>query len=93
MTMAYHQQADGLAERANKTLMIMIRQHMKPLAKQDWLDLLQRHAMGYNTSVQASVGYEPFFLMHGFHAATAVEIVLPTPIAITGEAGGVETEL
>ena len=41
--------------------------------------------MAYNTSKQASTGYEPFYLMHGFHAATAVEIVLPMPIAITGD--------
>ena len=66
-------------------LLIMVRQHMEPLVKQDQPDLLQQHAMAYNTSVQASVGYEPLFLMHGFHAATAVEIVLPTPIAITGD--------
>ena len=29
--------------------------------------------------------YEPFFLMYGFQAATAVEIVLPTPIPIAGD--------
>ena len=46
--------------------------------------LLQQHTIAYNTSVQASIGYEPF-LMHGFHAATAVEVVLPTPVAIQGE--------
>ena len=71
MTNSYHQQADGLAELANKTVMIMVRQHLEPLAKQkDWPDLLQSHVMAYNTSKQASMGYEPFFLMHGFHAAT-----------------------
>ena len=41
--------------------------------------------MAYNTSVQASIGYEPFFLLYGFHAATAVEIVLPTPVMIAGD--------
>ena len=41
--------------------------------------------MAYNTSVQKSSGYEPFFLMHGFHAATAMEVVLPTPGAIAGD--------
>ena len=86
MTTAYHQQADGLAERANKMVMIMVRQHLEPLAKQkDWPDLLQFHAMAYNTSVQASIGYESFFLLHGFHAATAVEIVLPIPVTIAGD--------
>ena len=34
--------------------------------------------MAYNTSVQALIGYELFFVMHGFHAATAVEIVANT---------------
>ena len=86
MTTAYHQQANGLAKWANKMVMIMVRKHLKPLAKQkDWPDLLQSHAMAYNTSVQASIGYEPFFLLHGFHAATAVEIVLPTPVTIAGD--------
>ena len=55
--------------------------------RQDWSDFLQRHAMAYNTSMQASVGYEPFFLMYGIHAATAVENILPTPVAIMGETG------
>ena len=86
MTTSYHQQADGLAERANKTIMGMVRQHMEPLERQkDWADRLQQHTMAYNTSIQASIGYEPFFLMHGFHVATAVELVLPTPVAIRGE--------
>ena len=84
MTTSYHQQADGLAESANKMVMIMVRQHLEPLAKH-WPDLLQGHVMAYNTSKQASTGYEPFYLMHGFHAATVVEIVLPSPIAITGD--------
>ena len=86
MTTNYHQQADRLAERANKTIMGMVRQHMEPLERQkDWANLLQQHTMAYNTSVQASIGYKPFFLMHCFHAATAVEVVLPTPMAIRGE--------
>ena len=77
MTTSYHQQADGRAERANKTIMGMVRQHMEPLERQkDWANLLQRHMMAYNTSIQASIGYEPFFMMHGFHAATAVEVVV-----------------
>ena len=74
-----HQQADGLAERANI-------QHLEPLAKQKyWPDLLQGHVKAYNMSKHASTGYEPFYLMHGFHTETAVEIVLPMPIAITGD--------
>ena len=86
MTTSYHQQADGLAKRTNKTVMGMLRQHIVPLERQkDWSNFMQQHAMAYNTSIQASIGYEPFFLIHGFHAATAVEVVLPTPVAITGE--------
>ena len=41
--------------------------------------------MAYNTSMQASFGYEPFFLMHGFHAATVIENVLPIPLLIIKE--------
>ena len=85
MTTSYHQQANGLAERAKKTVMGMVHQHMESLERQDWANLLQKHAMAYNTSIQASIGNEPFFLMHGFHAAMAMEVVLPTPIVFQGE--------
>ena len=65
----------------------MVRQHMEPLERQkDWANLLQQHAMDYNTSIQASIGYEHCFLMHGFPVATVVEVVLPTPVVIQGEA-------
>ena len=73
-------------------LMLMVQQHMDRLREQkDWPELLQQHAMAYNTSIQASTGYEPFFLMHGFHAATAVEVVLPMPVAIAGDEPVVES--
>ena len=67
-------------------LMMMVKMRMDELKVQkDWPDMLQKHAMAYNISIQASTGYEPFFLMHGFHAATAVEVVLPTPVVIKGD--------
>ena len=51
MVMSYHQQANGLAERANKMALIMVIQHLEPLARQkDWPDLLRGHIMVYNTS-------------------------------------------
>ena len=40
--------------------------------------------MAYNMSMQASSSYEPF-LMHGFHAAMVVEVVLSTPVVISGD--------
>ena len=60
-------------------------EHGKQEWQKDWPNLLHQHAMVYNTSVQKSIGYEPFFLMHGFHTATTVEVVLPTPAAIKGD--------
>ena len=31
------------------------------------------------------MGYKPFYLMHGFHSATMVEIILHKSVAISGE--------
>ena len=63
-TSPYHPQCDGLVERFNRTLLHMLatttREH--PF---DWEDQIRKVCMAYNTSVQASTGYTPFFMMFG----------------------------
>ena len=61
-TSPYHLLYDGVVERFNRTLLDMLatttRNH--PF---DWEDQLPIVCIAYNTSVQASTGYTPFFLM------------------------------
>ena len=54
-TSPYHPQSYGLVERMNRTLLDML-----SMAVCD-----QRLCMAYNTSVQSTTGYSPFFLVFG----------------------------
>jgi hypothetical protein len=67
-TAAYHQQADGLAERTNQTMITMIRQYLEPAKEQrDWASQVAKCVFAYNTAQQSSLKETPFYLMHGFH--------------------------
>jgi len=49
-----------------------------PCAKDNPLDLethVRKVCMVYNTSVQASIGYTPFFLMFGHQARIPVDVM------------------
>ena len=63
-TTSYHPQSDGLVERFNRTLLSMLATTAKdhPL---NWEGQLRKVCMAYNTSVQATTGYTPFYLMFG----------------------------
>ena len=60
-TTPYHPQSDDLVERFNRTMLAMLSTCAKdnPL---DWERHVRKVCMAYNTSVQASTGYTPFFL-------------------------------
>ena len=63
-TTPYHPQSDGLVERFNRTMLSMLATCAKenPL---DWESHIRKVCMAYNSSVQTSTGYTPFFLMFG----------------------------
>ena len=77
-TTPYHPQSDGLVERFNRTLLAMLATCAKdnPL---DWEKHLRKVVMAYNTSVQASTGYTPFFLMFGRQARIPVDVLYGAP--------------
>lgn len=63
-TTSYHPQTNGLTERLNRTLSTMLafyvsRQH------DDWDRYLPVVTFAYNSAVQASTGFTPFYLMYG----------------------------
>ena len=72
-TSAYHPQTDGLNERYNKTVIIMLSMYVGEHQK-DWDVYLPYVRFAYNTSIQSSTGETPFFLMHGRDAVIPLQV-------------------
>ena len=77
-TTPYHPPSDGLVEWFNKTLLAMLATCAKsnPL---DWEKHVRKVCMAYNSSVQASTGYTPFYLMFGRQARLLADVIYGTP--------------
>ena len=82
-TTPYHPQCDGLVERFNRTLLNMLATTINDHPA-SWEEHLQKVIMAYNTSVQATTGYSPFFLMFGREARLPVDLMYgSTPSSTT----------
>lgn len=66
-TTPYHTQSDGLVERFNRTLTNILASTAKEHPFK-WESHLKKVCFAYNTSVHASTGHTPFFLMFGRQA-------------------------
>ena len=60
----YHPESDGLVERFNRTLLMMLAMFAGE-HKEDWDDLLPPVMMAYQSSVHDSTGFSPYRLMFG----------------------------
>ena len=64
MSTPYHPETDGQTERANRTLLQMLRKFAVP-AGDTWEEQLPWLEFAYNDSEQSSTGFSPFFLCSG----------------------------
>jgi len=60
-TTPYHPKCDGMVERFNRTLLNMFAAHCKD-HPWDWEQHIRKVCMAYNTSVNSTTGYSPFYL-------------------------------
>lgn len=73
----YEHGSTGLVERANRSIESMIQKYVSE-DQRDWDSLLEAHLTAYNSSVQASTQFSPFFLMFGREMRLPTDITLPT---------------
>lgn len=75
-TTSYRPQTNGLTERFNRTLNTMLSMYVNK-NHNDWDEHLPYVVYAYNTSIQASTGFSPFYLLHGFHSRTPSDLQNP----------------
>eukprot|EP00731_Ephydatia_muelleri_P002224 Em0001g2224a len=73
-TTAYHPHCNGLVERFNRTLLDMLSTTVKD-HKMNWDQCIRRVCLAYNSSVHASTGYSPFYLMYGRQVNLPVDLM------------------
>ena len=75
-TTPYHPESDGLVERFNRTLLMMLAMFAGE-HKDDWDDLLPPVMMAYRSSVDESTGFSPYRLMFGEECMLPMDIGMP----------------
>ena len=75
-TTLYHPESDGLVERFNMTLLMMLAMFASK-NWEDWDDLLPAVMMAYRSSVHESTGFSPHRLMFGEECTLPMDIGLP----------------
>jgi hypothetical protein len=76
MSTAYHPQTDGQTERANRTILDMLRA-VANARMDNWVSMLPQVVSHYNNSVNLSTGYSPFYLNYGYHPVQPIDQALP----------------
>ena len=78
-TTPYHPMCDGMIERANRTIQVMLRAFIDSADCDSWDERLPLAQLAYNTSVHNSTHYTPFFLLFGREARLPLDLLCPTP--------------
>jgi hypothetical protein len=72
---SFHPQTDSQTERANKTLITMLRHYIND-AHNNWEELLEPLRFAYINSVHSSTNETPFFLAHGRDPTLLIDVIL-----------------
>ena len=64
-TQAYNPRANGLTERANQTIMQMLRKHAEANTER-WNEWLPYIELSYNSRVHSSTKFSPYEILYGF---------------------------
>ena len=75
---AYHPQTDGQTERMNQEIETYLRIFTNH-RQDDWPNWLPLAAFAYRNRVHSATGYSPFFMTHGHHPHTGVEVKSSVP--------------
>ena len=75
-TTPFHPESDGLMERFNRTLLMMLAMFAGE-NRDDWDDLLPSVMMAYCSSVHESTGFSPYRLMFGEECTLPMDVCLP----------------
>jgi hypothetical protein len=76
MSSAGHAQTDGQTERANRTVIEMLRAYVDP-HQDNWDEFLVALEFAYNNSINATTGQTPFLLNTGQHPHTPLSLSVP----------------
>nr|AHN53418.1 pol polyprotein [Nuttalliella namaqua] len=77
-TSPYHPQTNGLTERFNHTLADMLSFYISS-EHTNWDELLPYVTFAYNTAVQSTTHYSPFFLLFGCEPSHTIDTLFPYP--------------
>ena len=73
-TTPYHPMANGQCERMNRCLISMCKS-LSGAEKRDWKSVLPKLSFAYNSTVHASTGFTPFFMMFGRESRLPIDEV------------------
>ena len=76
-TSGYHPQTNGLCERFNSTLKIMLRMYID-LDRQNWSKFIPYCVFAYNTSVQETTKHTPYYMVFGRGATLPIDVMTRT---------------
>jgi len=73
----YHPAANGQVERFNKSICDFLKHYCDDFDHSNWDRFLEATLFAMNTSVNATTGFTPFFLVHGREARRIIDKKLP----------------
>ena len=83
-TTPYHPSGDGQTERMNRTIISMLKT-LNENQKQRWKDHLSKLVFAYNSTINKSTGYSPFFLMFGRSSRLPIDSMFTFDTGVTNQ--------